>query len=49
MNSVKEFSMFLMNKLRLDGVDGILVIIEKESPDDLKQILIAMCDKAIYV
>ena len=48
-NSVKEFSMFLINKLRLDNVNGVLVIIEKEAPEDLKQILIAMCDKAIIV
>jgi len=48
-DSVKEFSMFLTNMLRLKGVDGILVIIEKEAPEDLKQILIAMCDKVIHV
>jgi len=48
-NSVKEFSMFLINKMRLEGLNGMLVIIEKEAPEDLKQILIAMCDKTIYV
>jgi len=48
-NSLKEFSMFLINRLRLEKVTGVLVIIEKEIPDDLKQILIAMCDKVIYV
>ena len=41
--------MFLINKLRLDNVNGVLVIIEKEAPEDLKQILIAMCDKTISV
>ena len=49
LNSVKEFSMFLINKLGLEGVDGVLVTLGKESPEDLKQILIAMCDKVIYV
>lgn len=49
LNSVKEFSMFLINKLRLESIDGILVIIGKEAPEDLKQILIAMSDKVIYV
>jgi archaellum biogenesis ATPase FlaH len=49
LNSIKEFSMFLMNKLRLEGIDGVLVIIEKEAPEDLKQILISMCDKTITV
>jgi len=49
LNSVKEFSMFLINKMRLDEVDGVLVIIEKEAPEDLKQILIAMSDKLISV
>jgi archaellum biogenesis ATPase FlaH len=49
LNSVREFSMFLMNKLRLDDVNGVLVIIEREAPEDLKQILIAMCDKTITV
>jgi len=48
-NSVKEFAMFLINKLRLEGVSGILVVIEREVPDDLEQILIAMCDKVIHV
>ena len=45
--SVKEFAMFLINKLRLEGVDGILLAIEKELPEDLEQILISMCDKSI--
>jgi len=48
-NSMKEFAMFLINKLRLEGVGGILVILEREAPDDLKQILIAMCDRVIYI
>ena len=48
-NSVKEFAMFLVNKLRLEDVSGILVTIEKEAPDDIKRILIAMCDKAIHI
>jgi len=48
-NSVKEFAMFLINKLRLEGVNGVFLIIEKEAPEDIKQILIAMCDKVVYV
>jgi len=46
-NSVKEFLMFLINKLRLEKVNGILLVIGNDAPGDLKQILIAMCDKAI--
>ena len=49
LNSVKEFSMFIINKMRLEGVDGVLVVIEKEAPEDLKQSLVAMCDKTINV
>jgi len=47
--SIKEFSMFLINKMRLEGVTGILVTIEKDVPEDIKRILIAMCDEVIYV
>ena len=48
-NSIEEFAMYLINKLRLNNVNGILVVMEKDIPDGLKKILIAMCDKVIYV
>ena len=48
-NSVKKFSLFLVNKLRSDGVKGIFVFIEREVPGDLEKALSAMCDKVIYV
>jgi len=41
--------MFLINNLRLDGVNGVFPIIDKHTSEDIKQILIAMSDKAIYV
>lgn len=47
--SVKEFSMFLMNKLRIHGVGGVFVVLERELPKDIKQILIAMCDKTVQI
>ncbi len=47
--AVKEFSMLLTNTLRLLEVSGVLIIIEKEAPEDLTQILIAMTDKTIKV
>ena len=37
LNSVKEFSLFLINKLRLESVDGILVIIKKEAQSSTKR------------
>lgn len=48
-SSVKEFSVFLTQKLRKKGVKRMLVVIENESPEPLKQILNATCDKSIYV
>ena len=47
--AIKEFSMFLINKLRLEGVNGIMVTIEKQTPEELKHLLISMCDKKVYV
>jgi len=41
--------MLLTNTLRLLEVSGVLIIIEKEAPEDLTQILIAMTDKTIKV
>jgi len=45
----KETLIKLMNKLRLDDVDGVLVVMETDVPEDLKQILIVMCGKTITV
>jgi KaiC/GvpD/RAD55 family RecA-like ATPase len=49
LHSMEEFSMFLINKMRLEDVSGILIIIEKQVPEELEQILTAMCDGVIHV
>lgn len=46
-NLVKDFLTFLINKLRRDGIDCIILIIEKEAPPDMKKIIAGMCDKSI--
>jgi len=48
-DSIKKFSMFLINKLKLEGVNGILMVIEGETNEELKQSLIGMCDKTIDI
>lgn len=47
--SLKKFSMSLTNMLRMNEMKGVLMVIEKEAPDELKQILMSMCDKTIHV
>ena len=49
MDSVKEFLLFLIKKLRLERVSGIIITVEKETSEEIKQILIEKCDKAIHV
>ena len=46
-NSIKDFLTFLINKLRLEGIDCIILVIEHEAPPDLKSELVGMCDKSI--
>jgi archaellum biogenesis ATPase FlaH len=46
---VRDFSLFLIKKLREKEVNGILVIIESEVPDDIKKLLTEMCDNSIYI
>jgi len=49
LHSMEEFSMFLINKMRMEDVSCILIIIEKQVPEELEQILTAMCDRVIHV
>jgi archaellum biogenesis ATPase FlaH len=46
-NSIKDFLTFLINKLRLEGIDCIILVIEQEAPPDLRSALVGMCDKSI--
>ncbi|MBD3388870.1 MAG: hypothetical protein GF416_07365 [Candidatus Altiarchaeales archaeon] len=42
--SVREFTHFLINKIRLEGVSGIIFSIEKKEAEDLVKTLSPMCD-----
>ena len=46
---VRDFSLFLIKKLRERKVNGILVIIGNDVPDDIKKLLNEMCDNSIYI
>jgi hypothetical protein len=45
---VKEFSHFLINKIRLDNLAGIILSIEKKEAEDLVKTLSPMCDTEIH-
>jgi hypothetical protein len=45
--SVKEFTHFLINKIRLENVAGIILSIEKKEAEDLVKTLTPMCDAEI--
>jgi tetratricopeptide (TPR) repeat protein len=47
--TVKEFTHFLINKIRLDGIAGIILSIEKKEAEDLVKTLTPMCDAEIRV
>lgn len=48
-NAVREFTIFLSEKLKKKGVKRMLAVIENEAPDPLKQILTSICDKSMYI
>jgi hypothetical protein len=45
--SVKEFTHFLINKIRLENIAGIILSIEKKEAEDLVKTLTPMCDAEI--
>jgi hypothetical protein len=45
--SVKEFTHFIINKMRLDKISGIVLSTEKKEAEDLVRTLIPMCDAEI--
>ena len=47
--SVKKFSHFLINKLRMDGMSGIFVTLDEDTSRDLTDTLIHLCDSVITV
>ncbi len=47
--SVKKFSHFLINKLRMDGMSGIFVTLEDDASRDLTDTLIHLCDSVINI
>ncbi|MCX6695943.1 MAG: hypothetical protein NTU61_06575, partial [Candidatus Altiarchaeota archaeon] len=44
---VKEFTHYLINKVRLSGIAGIVFSIEKKEAEDLIKTLLPMCDSQI--
>lgn len=46
---VRDFLLFLVKKLREKKVNGIFIIIENETPDDIKKLLTEVCDNSIYI
>jgi archaellum biogenesis ATPase FlaH len=47
--SVKEFTHFLINKIRLENIAGVILSIEKKEAEDLFKTLTPMCDTAIIL
>jgi len=47
--SVKEFTHYIINKVRLEGTAGIILSIEKKEAEDLIKTLVPMCDSEIKV
>ena len=47
--ALKEFSQFLINRLRLAGVSGIFTSIEMEIQMDFYGMMVALCDKTIEI
>ncbi|HHQ45155.1 MAG TPA: hypothetical protein ENN13_03355 [Candidatus Altiarchaeales archaeon] len=45
--SVKEFTHFIMNKMRLESLGGVVLSIEKKEAEELVQTLVPMADKEI--
>jgi len=45
--SVKEFTHFLINKIRLEGFAGVILSIEKKEAEELVKTLTPMCDAEI--
>ena len=45
--SVKEFTHFIINKMRLEGITGVILSIEKKEANELLETLTPMCDKEI--
>lgn len=45
--SVKEFTHFIINKMRIEGVMGVLLSIKKKEADEMIEALTPMCDKII--
>jgi len=45
--SVKEFTHFIINKIRLENITGIILSIEKKEAEDLVKTLTPMCDAEI--
>ncbi|MFC2153894.1 hypothetical protein ACFLRC_00235 [Candidatus Altiarchaeota archaeon] len=47
--SVKEFTHFMINKMRLEGMGGVILSIEKKEAQDLIQTIKPMLDKEIRI
>ena len=47
--SVKEFTHYIINKVRLENTAGIILSIEKKEAEDLIKTLVPMCDSEIKV
>jgi len=47
--SVKEFTHYIINKVRLEGTAGIILSIEKKEAEDLIKTLVPMCDSEIKI
>jgi len=45
--SVKEFTHFIINKIRLENIAGVIFSIEKKEAEDLVKTLVPMCDSEI--
>jgi hypothetical protein len=45
--SVKEFTHFIINRIRLEGIAGVILTIEKKEAEDLMKTLSPMCDAEI--
>ena len=45
--SVKEFTHFMINKIRLENIAGVILSIEKKEAEDLVKTLTPMCDAEI--
>jgi len=44
---VKEFTHYIINRMRLESISGIILTIEKKEADDLVKTLAPMCDAEI--